>query len=77
MNVIEKDEKDRKKRHVRAVKAAVDNDCPDGLLSIYKCKDNSNFNVQPKILICITVYNEEKTLLEKTLTGLLSNIAEF
>jgi chitin synthase len=51
-------------------------DIGDGLISLFK-KDNNSFGVSPKIAICITIYNENRLELEKTLNGLLENLIHF
>lgn len=33
--------------------------------------------MNPKILVCVTIYNEELELLERSLSGLMSNIEKF
>jgi len=50
----------------------------DGLISLFNCQgQQSGLYVRPKIVILITVYNENRLELEKTLNGLLENLPHF
>ena len=41
------------------------------------CKEDDKFFVKPKLLVCITCYNETKSQMEDSLSGVLDNLEYF
>ncbi|KAL4456936.1 hypothetical protein ABPG74_014574 [Tetrahymena malaccensis] len=46
-----------------------------GLISLYN--HNSKIKIEPKLMICITMYNESRKELESTLNGIFKNVKTF
>lgn len=72
-----------KEINTREIKSLINRDITDhgdGLISLFKYhedEEDDKFFVKPKLLVCITCYNETKSQMEDSLSGVLDNLEYF